>query len=84
MKISNARRKVESERHTLVAVVTEVRHLGDAFEDQLTQRADWAMKLIRAPMVLKSCGMEQTFDELKAWSSLKGRKRSAVAPSTNF
>jgi len=41
--ISNVGEMLESKRHTLVAVVTEVRHLGDAFENQLTPKADGAM-----------------------------------------
>ena len=59
--ISNVREMLESKRHTLVAVVTEVRHLGDAFEDQFTPKADGAMmKTIRAPMMLKGSAMNET------------------------
>lgn len=84
VKISDVRREVESEWHTIVAVVTEVRHLGNAFEDQLTQKADWAMKTIRAPMMVKIYGLNLTFDELEARSLLKETKRAAVAPATKL
>lgn len=73
--ISNVRRKVEGDRHTLVAVVTEVRHLGDTFEDQLTQKADCAMKMIRAPRMLRSDGMDRTFGEFGAWSWPEMRRK---------
>jgi hypothetical protein len=38
-----------------MAIVAEIGHIGDAFEDHSTQKADCAMmKTIRAPMMLKS------------------------------